>query len=153
MLALVAATTAVRRAGVVPGPLLDELAIPDGDDRRPCVPAAVDRWHHITASWPVLEDEWMLTLVTAGWRIAPELLPAMLVYPATAGARAANAAAATTAAAATAAPPPPDSCDEHSAAGNNTRGQPSRRQSQFGNGAGGGGSAAETTALAGVSGQ
>jgi len=79
MLALVAATTAVRRAGVVPGPLLDELAIPDGDDRRPCVPAAVDRWHHITVSWPVLEDEWMLTLVTAGWRIAPELLPAMLV--------------------------------------------------------------------------
>ena len=65
------------------------------------------------------------------------LLPAMLVYPATAGAGA-TAAAATTAAAAAAAPPPPDSCDEHSAAGDNTRGQPSRRQSQFGNGAGGG---------------
>ena len=22
-------------------------------------PAAVERWHHITTSWPVLEDEWL----------------------------------------------------------------------------------------------
>ena len=46
MLAQVASTTAVRRAGVVPGPPLDELAMPDDDNRPPCVPAAIDRWHH-----------------------------------------------------------------------------------------------------------
>ena len=79
MLAQVAAATAVRRAGILPGPALDELAVPEGDDRLPCTPAAVDRWHHITASWPVLEDEWLLTLIRNGWRIAPELLPAMLL--------------------------------------------------------------------------
>lgn len=79
MLAQVAAATAVRRAGVLPGPPLDELAVPEGDDRPPCTPVAVDRWHHITTSWPVLEDEWLLTLITNGWRVAPELLPAMLL--------------------------------------------------------------------------
>jgi hypothetical protein len=62
MLAAVAACTAVRRAGV-----------------RPADPiAAVDRWHHITTSWPVLEDEWMLTLVGRGWRLAAELVPPAL---------------------------------------------------------------------------
>jgi hypothetical protein len=79
MLAQVAASTAVRRAGVLPGPVIDELATPERDDRPPCPPAAVDRWHHITTSWPVLEDEWLLTLIAAGWRIAPELLPSMLL--------------------------------------------------------------------------
>lgn len=79
MLAQVAAATAIRRAGVLPGPPLDVLAVPDGDDRPPCPPAAVGRWHHIATSWPVLEDEWLLTLITNGWRIAPELLPAVLL--------------------------------------------------------------------------
>ena len=79
MLAQVAAATAIRRAGVLPGPPLDELAVPDGDDRPPCPPVSVARWHHIASSWPVLEDEWTLTLITNGWRIAPELLPAMLL--------------------------------------------------------------------------
>jgi len=79
MLAQVAACTAVRRAGVVPGPVLDEIVVPETDARPMCVPAVVERWHHITASWPVLEDEWTLTLISNGWRIAPELLPAMLL--------------------------------------------------------------------------
>ena len=78
MLAQVAACTAVRRAGVLPGPPVDRLAGPTTDDRPECVPAAVERWHHITTSWPVLEDEWMLTLITNGWRVAPELVPAVL---------------------------------------------------------------------------
>jgi len=78
MLAHVAACTAIRRAGVMPGPMIDPLAPPDDDDRPPCVPAAVDRWHHITTSWPVLDDEWMLTLVGNGWRLAPELVPTAL---------------------------------------------------------------------------
>ena len=79
MLAQVAACTAVRRAGVVPGPVLDEIAMPDTDARPTCIPAAIERWHYITESWPVLEDEWTLTLISNGWRIAPELLPAMLL--------------------------------------------------------------------------
>jgi hypothetical protein len=78
MLAHVAACTAVRRAGVTPGPAAPPLAAPMRDDRPPCPPEAVDRWHHIVASWPVLEDEWMLTLVALGWRVAPELAPLML---------------------------------------------------------------------------
>lgn len=78
MLAQVAAATAVRRAGVVAGPSVALLQPPDGDDRPIIVPAAVDRWHHVTVSWPVLEDEWMLTLIVNGWRVAPELVPALL---------------------------------------------------------------------------
>lgn len=79
MLAQVAATVAVRRAGVVPGPVRPPLAGPDVDERPVCIPAAVDRWHHVTSSWPVLEDEWMLTLLRNGWRVPPELAPTMLV--------------------------------------------------------------------------
>lgn len=79
MLAQVAACTAVRRAGVLPGPELGALIPPDEDDRPPCVPAAAERWHHITRAWPVLEDEWMLTLIAGGWRAAAELVPAMLL--------------------------------------------------------------------------
>jgi hypothetical protein len=78
MLAQVAACTAARRAGVLPGPPVDRLAGPITDDRPECLPAAVERWHHVTVSWPVLEDEWMLTLITNGWRVAPELIPAVL---------------------------------------------------------------------------
>ena len=78
MLAHVAAAVAVRRAGVVPGPPIAPIPPPGPDDRPPCVPVAVDRWHHLTTSWPVLEDEWMLTLIANGWRLAPELVPAAL---------------------------------------------------------------------------
>lgn len=78
MLAQVAACTAVRRAGVLPGPPLTPLAPPAADDRPPCTPAAVARWTHIVTSWPVLEDEWMLTLIEQGWRLAPELVPRVL---------------------------------------------------------------------------
>ncbi len=78
MLAQVAACTAVLRAGVQPAPPVTRLQTPAADDRPVIVPAAADRWHHITVSWPVLEDEWLLTLITNGWRVAPELVPAML---------------------------------------------------------------------------
>jgi len=78
MLAHVAACTAVRRAGVLPAPAAPPLAPPPPDERPVCPPAAVERWHHVTSSWPVLEDEWMRTLLANGWRAAPELLPAML---------------------------------------------------------------------------
>ena len=78
MLAQVAATVAVRRAGILPGPPRPPVAGPDVDDRPVCVPAAAERWHHVVSSWPVLEDEWMLTLVTNGWRVAPDLVPELL---------------------------------------------------------------------------
>jgi hypothetical protein len=78
MLAQVAATVAVRRAGVLPGPPRQPISGPDADDRPVCVPAAADRWHHVVSSWPVLEDEWMLTLITNGWRVPPDLVPEIL---------------------------------------------------------------------------
>jgi hypothetical protein len=78
MLAQVAATVAVRRAGVVPGPALPPIAGPEPDDRPICVPAAADRWHHVISSWPVLEDEWLTTLVGNGWRVPPELATELL---------------------------------------------------------------------------
>ena len=78
MLAQVAATVAVRRAGVLPGPTRPPMAGPGVDDRPVCVPAAAERWHHVTSSWPILEDEWMLTLLTNGWRVPPDLVPELL---------------------------------------------------------------------------
>jgi hypothetical protein len=78
MLAQVAACVTVRRAGVLPGDPAPRLAPPVTDERPVCVPAAVDRWNHIITSWPVLEDEWTLTLIERGWRASPELAPAML---------------------------------------------------------------------------
>lgn len=78
MLADVAATTAVRRAGLLPAAPAATLGGPNHDDRPVCVPAAVDRWRHIVTSWPVLEDEWMLTVIERGWRVDPQLVPAML---------------------------------------------------------------------------
>lgn len=78
MLAQVATTVAVRRAGVLPGPARPAVAGPDVDDRPICVPAATERWHHVISSWPVLEDEWMLTLLTSGRRVPADLVPELL---------------------------------------------------------------------------
>lgn len=78
MLAQIGACVAVRRAGVVPGRAQPQLSGPAADDRPACTPAAVERWRHITTSWPVLEDEWVLTLIEQGWRIAPDLVATML---------------------------------------------------------------------------
>jgi len=78
MLTAVGACVAVRRAGVQPAAPADPLSPPAADERPECVPAASDRWRHLTSSWPVLEDEWMITLISRGWRLAPELVPAAL---------------------------------------------------------------------------
>lgn len=79
LLAQVAASVAVRRAGVLPGPAVAPLAGPAPDDRPTIVPAAVERWHHITTSWPVLEDEWMLVVVSTGRRLPAQLVPDVLI--------------------------------------------------------------------------
>ena len=78
MLAQVAAMVAVRRAGVLPGPPSPPVAGPDADERPVCVRAAAERWYHVVSSWSVLEDEWMLTLLTNGWRVPPDLVPDIL---------------------------------------------------------------------------
>lgn len=78
MLAQVAACTSIRRAAILPGRPVVSSGAPNADDRPECVPAATERWHHITSSWTVLEDEWMLTLIDNGWRLAAELVPAAL---------------------------------------------------------------------------
>lgn len=78
MLAHVAAIVAVRRAAVMPSAPATPLVPPDHDDRPECEPSAVERWYHVTSSWPVLEDEWTLTLIGGGWRLAAELVPVAL---------------------------------------------------------------------------
>lgn len=70
----VAAVAAVRRAAFVAAPPVGPLAGPATDERRPITPAASRRWHAIVADWPVLEDEWFLTLLAQRWRLAPELV-------------------------------------------------------------------------------
>lgn len=79
MLAQVAATVAVRRAAVRPAASVAAVRGPAVDDRPPCAPDAVERWHHVTTSWPVLEDEWMLTVLVTGQRLAPEMVSEVLV--------------------------------------------------------------------------
>ena len=69
---------AVRRAGVLPGPPRLPVDGPGVDDRPVCVPAAAERWHHVVSSWPVLEDEWMLTVISNGWRVPADLVPELL---------------------------------------------------------------------------
>lgn len=74
----VAATVAARRAGVLPAPPVAALAGPPGDDRPTLSAAAAERWYHLVGSWPVLEDEWMLTVITTGRRLPAELVPDVL---------------------------------------------------------------------------
>jgi hypothetical protein len=80
MLADVAACAAVRRAAFVPGPPAGRLAPPAHDPRPLCPPAAVATWRELSEQWPVLVDEWVLTVVQRGWRlpadVAVELLAA-----------------------------------------------------------------------------
>ena len=74
-----AASTVLRRAGVRAAPPCAPFAAPD-DDPRALTPAVATRtWRQIVGNWPVLEDEWLLTVVTSGRRLAPELVGPLLV--------------------------------------------------------------------------
>ena len=78
LLQQVAACTAVRRAGVVPGPVAPQVAPPPADP-RPVTPAsATTTWRLVVKDWPVLEDEWVLAVIRTGRRLAPELVPPLL---------------------------------------------------------------------------
>jgi hypothetical protein len=78
LLQLAAATTVLRRAGLRPAAAVTPFA-PPPDDARPVTPPAATRtWHQIVVDWPVLEDEWLLTVVATGRRLAPELVGPLL---------------------------------------------------------------------------
>lgn len=78
LLVQVAALSVAQRTGVVPLPPVP-LAEPAPGDDRPITPAAAtSTWRRVVADWAVLEDEWLLTVVAAGRRLAPELVPPVL---------------------------------------------------------------------------
>lgn len=78
MLATVAAVAAARRAGFVPLPAADPLQAPAPDERPWCSPSAVATWRTVVNDWPVLEDEWVLTVVEAGLALPPDALVELL---------------------------------------------------------------------------
>lgn len=78
LLQQVAACTAVRRAGVLPGAAAPLVAPPPADPRPITPPAATATWRTMITDWPLLEDEWVLAVIRNGRRLAPELVPPML---------------------------------------------------------------------------
>lgn len=78
MLASVAAVAAVRRAAFVPLPAVDALQPPPSDDRPWCSTDAIATWRTVVRDWPVLEDEWVLTVVEQGLGLPPDALVELL---------------------------------------------------------------------------
>jgi hypothetical protein len=78
LLQQVAGCAVAQRAGVLPGVATPLVAPPDDDPRPVTPPAATATWWRIVADWAVLEDEWVLTVVHTGRRLAPELVVPML---------------------------------------------------------------------------
>jgi hypothetical protein len=78
MLAAVGAVSAVRRAAFVAGPVADPLQPSASDDRLCCSAQAVATWRTVVAEWPVLEDEWLLTVIESGMRVPPDALVELL---------------------------------------------------------------------------
>jgi hypothetical protein len=78
MLAAVASVAAARRAAFVPDAPADPLQQPDPDGRSWCGPDTVATWRTIVAEWPVLEDEWVLTVIELGMRLPPDALVDLL---------------------------------------------------------------------------
>lgn len=79
MLAAVAATAAARRAAFISGVPADPLQPPDGDDRPYCSDVAVATWREIVTEWPVLEDEWTLSVIDRGLRLPADALVESLI--------------------------------------------------------------------------
>ncbi len=74
MLAAVSSVAAARRAAFVAGAPAGQLQMPDPDERLYCNAAAVATWRTVVAEWPVLEDEWVLTVIEGGMRVPPDAL-------------------------------------------------------------------------------
>jgi hypothetical protein len=80
MLTTVSAVIAARRAAFVPLPPADRLQPPLSGGQRPMIPpASAPTWRAIVSEWPVLEDEWMLTVIGLGYRLSPDVLVAALM--------------------------------------------------------------------------
>lgn len=78
MLAAVGAIAAARRAAFVPGPAAPPLQPPADDTRAWCTAAAVETWREVAREWPVLEDEWVLTVIEQGLRVPPDAVAELL---------------------------------------------------------------------------
>lgn len=78
MLAAVGAVAAARRSAFVPGQVAPGLQPPEAEERPWCSAAAVATWRRVIAEWPALEDEWVLTMVDQGLRLAPDALVELL---------------------------------------------------------------------------
>ena len=74
MLAAVGAVAAARRASFTAGPPAGRLQLPQADGRSCCSAVAVATWRTVVAEWPVLEDEWVLTVIRRGLRVPPDAL-------------------------------------------------------------------------------
>jgi hypothetical protein len=75
----VAALNAARRGGLRASAPITPLPAPPDDLRPICPPPATARLAEILEQWPVLIDEWLQVAATAGWRLAPEVVPGLLV--------------------------------------------------------------------------
>ncbi len=78
LLQQVAGCTVAQRAGVLPGAAAPSVAPPIDDPRPVTPPASTATWRRIVADWPVLEDEWVLTVIHRGLRLSPELVVPLL---------------------------------------------------------------------------
>jgi hypothetical protein len=78
MLVAVGALAAARRAGFVPRSAADAMQPPAPDDRPWCSSQAVATWRTVVREWPVLEDEWVLTMIEQGFRLPPDALVELL---------------------------------------------------------------------------
>lgn len=68
----IAAAAALRRAGAAPRPAATPLR-PPPPDGRPEIPAAAARHlAHVIDAWPVLEPEWLRTVLHHGWRLGAD---------------------------------------------------------------------------------
>ncbi len=79
MAVAVASVAAVRRAAFMPSAAVDRLVAPDADNRPVASAAAARTLRRVVSEWPVLEDEWVLTVVERGWRLPPDALVELLV--------------------------------------------------------------------------
>jgi hypothetical protein len=78
LLQQVSGCAVAQRAGVLPGAGARMLAPPDDDPRPLTPPVSTATWRRVVTDWPVLEDEWVLTVIRSGRRLAPELVVPML---------------------------------------------------------------------------
>ncbi|MEO5725270.1 MAG: hypothetical protein ABIQ39_14640 [Ilumatobacteraceae bacterium] len=81
LLQQVAATSVIRRAGLMPaaaGSSTAPFAAPPVDLRPATAPQATASWRTMVSNWPVLEDEWLRAVVATGHRLAGELVAPLL---------------------------------------------------------------------------